>query len=403
MAKDQDADQRQTIDEVPTKSTNDLKKESGTVSKQKRGILSRIWNGIFRTHNEDFEKRLQHLSNEEASVHARMKRRAQRWRGTARNLIIFYVTLEVVAVTYAIKTTRSLDLNWKTRTIRVLPMFVLPGLSIVIYSTLASITKMCDRKDQKSLERLRAERQTKIDELKERTNYYITQQLIQRYDTDPAAKAAAASVLASKLGADSGLKVYVGDEPKPNVSLGKSNDVELVQSNGLRNRKQSLSRNSSTGSGKMQQFVEEAPQDYSLNNPEVPAQNQALVVGHHKGSAANDGGWIARIAAMLVGEDPTQCYALICGNCHMHNGLARKEDFPYITYYCPHCNALNGSQPSEGLAGSGAGSSKPSSPIPANSDDKNNPSSSVVTSTMASVTESPESPVGKKNGGMPPN
>lgn len=22
-------------------------------------------------------------------------------------------------------------------------------------------------------------------------------------------------------------------------------------------------------------------------------------------------------------------------------GLARKEDFPYITYYCPHCNALN--------------------------------------------------------------
>lgn len=22
-------------------------------------------------------------------------------------------------------------------------------------------------------------------------------------------------------------------------------------------------------------------------------------------------------------------------------GLARKEEFPYITYYCPHCNALN--------------------------------------------------------------
>lgn len=36
-----------------------------------------------------------------------------------------------------------------------------------------------DRKDQKTLERLRAERQEKIDELKEKTNYYITQQLIQ--------------------------------------------------------------------------------------------------------------------------------------------------------------------------------------------------------------------------------
>ncbi|KAA8533173.1 hypothetical protein F0562_033294 [Nyssa sinensis] len=28
----------------------------------------------------------------------------------------------------------------------------------------------------------------------------------------------------------------------------------------------------------------------------------------------------------------------------MHNGLARKEDFPYITYSCPHCNALNRSK-----------------------------------------------------------
>lgn len=36
-----------------------------------------------------------------------------------------------------------------------------------------------DRRDQKTLERLRAERQAKIDELKERTNYYTTQQLIQ--------------------------------------------------------------------------------------------------------------------------------------------------------------------------------------------------------------------------------
>ena len=36
-----------------------------------------------------------------------------------------------------------------------------------------------DRRDQKTLERLRAERQAKIDELKEKTNYYSTQQLIQ--------------------------------------------------------------------------------------------------------------------------------------------------------------------------------------------------------------------------------
>lgn len=25
----------------------------------------------------------------------------------------------------------------------------------------------------------------------------------------------------------------------------------------------------------------------------------------------------------------------------MFTGLARTEEFPFITYYCPHCNALN--------------------------------------------------------------
>ena len=38
------------------------------------------------------------------------------------------------------------------------------------------------------------------------------------------------------------------------------------------------------------------------------------------GGKASEEGWIARLAAMLVGEDPTQCYALICRSCHAHNG-----------------------------------------------------------------------------------
>ncbi|KAK3038591.1 hypothetical protein RJ639_027254 [Escallonia herrerae] len=199
-----------------------------------------------------------------------------------------------------------------------------------------------DRKDQKTLERLRAERQEKIDELKEKTNYYTTQQLIQRYDPDPAVKAAAATVLAARLGADSGLKLYMGNESTLNPPAGKNNDVEYVQSSGLRNRKQSNTRSSSADATVLRQSDEEMLQHAGSDGPEISEHNQ-LVVEHHLKTGANtlDGGWITRIAALLVGEDPTQSYALICGNCHMHNGLARKGDFPYITYYCPHCNALN--------------------------------------------------------------
>lgn len=347
MADDSSKDQKSLA------ATTGGKKDRGDVKAQRRGILSRVWNGIFRIQRDDFEKRLQYISKEEASVMARMKKRSQSWRRLARHLIIFSVVLEAFAVGYAVMTTRSVDLNWKMRAVRVLPMFLLPGLSSITYSGLSNFIRMCERKDEKALERLRAERQAKINELKEKTNYYTTQQLIQRYDTDPAAKAAAATVLASKLGAESGLNLLIGDDLKSNVPSGRSNDVELIQSSGLRNRKQMHTRSSSTGNAVLQHYNsnEEMPQNVNVGTTggsfDATSQqhNQPVVVDHYNPvSTTHDGGWIARIAALLVGEDPTQSYALICGNCHMHNGLARKEDFPYITYYCPHCHALNRSK-----------------------------------------------------------
>lgn len=51
----------------------------------------------------------------------------------------------------------------------------------------------------------------------------------------PVVKAIAANVLASKLGADIGLKMFLRDGKNPNAPLGKSNYVELVQSIALWN------------------------------------------------------------------------------------------------------------------------------------------------------------------------
>ncbi|ESW09101.1 hypothetical protein PHAVU_009G100100 [Phaseolus vulgaris] len=315
---------------------------SGSGKKKRRGFLSRIWNRIFRLHGDDFEKRLQYISKEEAQVMSRIAKRSRSWRRISRHLIVFSVIFEVVAVVYAVMTTRSIDMDWKMRAIRVLPMFLVPALASAAYTAFISFTRMCDRRDQKILESLRAERQEKIDELKEKTNYYTTQQLIQRYDPDPAAKAAAATVLASKLGADSGLRVYLEDELNSRAPIGKSNDVELIQSSGLRNRRQVQSRCTSPRAGTPNPGDEQVGLGGSYQT-QTSDDNQPVVVEHHQPQSSNtlDSGWIARIAALLVGEDPAQSYALVCGNCYMHNGLARKEDFPFITYYCPHCHALN--------------------------------------------------------------
>ncbi|KAL8235428.1 hypothetical protein R6Q59_021528 [Mikania micrantha] len=322
------------------KDTNEVGEEKNdhTPRKGKKSIFSRFWNGLLRLYDDDFERRLRYISKEETAILARMKKRSTRWRKTARNLIVSYVLLEVVAIGYAILTTKSVMLEWKMRSLRVLPIFVLPVLAWVLYSAIQSLTGMCDRRDHRTLERLRAERQEKIDELKDRTNYYNTQQLIQRYDPDPAAKAAAAAVLASKLGADSGLQLYVDESHLNQHDIGKSSDFESMKSSVLRRRNPSEAR--SPGSTLVQDDGGFQPAGSEVSEISLPGE---LVVEHHNRVAMSpqDSGWMARLAALLVGEDPTQSYALICGNCHMHNGLARKEDFLVFTYYCPHCHALN--------------------------------------------------------------
>ncbi|KAH1225173.1 Uncharacterized protein GmHk_11G032145 [Glycine max] len=412
---------------------NDSKKNE----KKKKGFISRIWNAIFRSNRDDFEKRLEYITKEENMAVTRLSNRSRSWRRTSRQLILFSVLFEVIAVGYAIMTTRSMDMNWKMRAIRVLPMFLLPALSSATYTAFVSFTRIypcqltgglrtrrannqrmsvsdaSDRKDQKILESLRAERKAKIDELKEKTNYYITQQLIQakidelnektnyyitqqliqRYDTDPAAKAAAATVLASKLGADSGLKVYVGDESS-GVSTGKTKDVEVVQSSGLRNRKQVTSRSTSPGTTTPNYSDQQLVGSGKIDQTQTHEHNQLVVVEHHnpQSSTMNDGGWIARIAALLVGEDPTQSYELICGNCRMHNGLARKEDFPFITYYCPHCHALNKPKQSDERI-SGLNSHNTQSPKTDDGEEVKNASDSAAQSVIRSdnpVNTSPE-------------
>lgn len=160
---------------------------------------------------------------------------------------------------------------------------------------------------------------------------------MQKYDLDPAAKAAAASVLASKLGEETGLKVHVGEEQKLDAVVARSNDVQILPSDGLRNRKQPNARGSRTGST----MAAHSPAQVAEDNPTGTGQETTpppMVVEHHQGSGAGDGGWIAKIAALLVGEDPSQSYALICGNCHMHNGTYGKLSF--VFFHIPYIGCI---------------------------------------------------------------
>ncbi|KYN07583.1 Protein lunapark-B, partial [Cyphomyrmex costatus] len=50
---------------------------------------------------------------------------------------------------------------------------------------------------------------------------------------------------------------------------------------------------------------------------------------------------IDRLVDYLVGDGPSNRYALICRQCNSHNGMALKEEFEYFAFRCSYCNFWN--------------------------------------------------------------
>ncbi|XP_012261954.2 endoplasmic reticulum junction formation protein lunapark-B isoform X1 [Athalia rosae] len=51
--------------------------------------------------------------------------------------------------------------------------------------------------------------------------------------------------------------------------------------------------------------------------------------------------YLDRLVEYLVGDGPSNRYALICRQCDSHNGMALKEEFEYFGFRCCYCNFWN--------------------------------------------------------------
>lgn len=52
-------------------------------------------------------------------------------------------------------------------------------------------------------------------------------------------------------------------------------------------------------------------------------------------------GYLDRVMDALVGDGPSNRYALICSQCHGHNGMALREEFQYLAFRCCYCHGWN--------------------------------------------------------------
>lgn len=48
-----------------------------------------------------------------------------------------------------------------------------------------------------------------------------------------------------------------------------------------------------------------------------------------------------KMVEYLVGDGPSNRFALICRRCNRHNGMALKEEFEFLSYHCAYCQFHN--------------------------------------------------------------
>ena len=50
---------------------------------------------------------------------------------------------------------------------------------------------------------------------------------------------------------------------------------------------------------------------------------------------------LIQVVEYLVGDGPNNRYALVCQECHSHNGMALRDEFEYISFRCAYCFQFN--------------------------------------------------------------
>ncbi|KAK9369780.1 hypothetical protein V1509DRAFT_652129 [Lipomyces kononenkoae] len=169
------------------------------------------------------------------------------------------------------------------------------------------------KRQEATLQILRDDQKSKVEELKSSMKYYTTKSLLDRFESK-------------------------------NGSTGPGKD-KTVAKNDDRGRVKQAESGSSIGA------VGSAPPDSMLSQQRLLSAPQPLQFYNAQSipQPPQPPKWYDRILDLLVGEDetdPRNRYALICFRCGMHNGLAPPgQTADSVKYICPVCGQWNPEEP----------------------------------------------------------
>lgn len=297
----------------------------------------------------DYEKQLAGIAQKINKIEARrlgLHQRSRRLQGLwTLQSSIAYTAYVIIWITFLARDSSDL-FKW----VRYF-LYLLAG-PFIIYVIKSAINKLYSRRvfaADAALEALKANQRDLIEEFKEKTNYYSTQSVLDRY---------------------SGSAPNTPDSVSSASWSHRMNISPLEGKNDLRRRSKviSPSRKDSDVKKRPQTELDESildspsdliiPPEFSSRSPlqkspllqGTPDSNfdrsQQLKVSLLGKSPQPQRTWVDRVLDIVIGADensPSMREALVCSNCQNHNGLAPSgKSAGSILYICPNCGEWNG-------------------------------------------------------------
>ncbi|KAI5116275.1 hypothetical protein M0805_009232 [Coniferiporia weirii] len=189
-------------------------------------------------------------------------------------------------------------------TMKTVPVFVGPIIIQFSRRIVQTWYTRIGNAEEKTLKTLLAQQRSKVEEIKKKTNYYSTKNLIERYDASPA-----------------------GSPAKPRPGVPQMPVTPQRPSGGQTN-------------GPMQGQGRPQTPGASMNGLQVLGGLQVPATPLRKQ-------WYDKLADALLGDDELGAnsaasrYALICQKCFTHNGLVKEDLWEDTQYVCPKCGHFN--------------------------------------------------------------
>ncbi|GAA5910783.1 uncharacterized protein JCM6883_000312 [Sporobolomyces salmoneus] len=250
------------------------------------------------------------------------------------------------------------------KAVGVSPMIVGPVVIVFTRRFVRWFYHRREAKEEMIIKSLLKKKQDKVEEIKRKTGYYSTRDLLEKYDE-------ALRKNAESRGSAPGTPVKQTGKPGGGVAAlpsSVSTPARLASASGP-STPQAHVRSATTNSSASPMNPNSAPlppspqaQSQHPSPPNSAPPSQFIV---HQPSLPQSRSVMDKLADALLGVSPEESnpynhkYALICQACYAHNGLIPKEEFDYVQYRCPHCGHFNPRRKDPGASSASAESTHP--------------------------------------------